>query len=146
MGTGEAGRTRDDHCGYTSAAVWRSAERPIADQDGAINYYWRKPPADTTRTQRAAYVRARWPIEPFDADAKQACGVGDDQGRRWDGLHRHVARVMLADSFLVQQRMTEPERTAGACSPCGTTTITAIRPSWHPAVVTSGSRAVVDCD
>ena len=64
--------------------------------------------------------------EQFYEDAKQACGLGDYQGRRWDGFHRHIALVMLAYSFLVRQRMTEPERTAGAFSPCGTTTITAI--------------------
>ena len=81
----------------------------------------------TALTQLAAYVRARWPIEQFYADAKQECGLGDEQGRRWDGLHRHIARVMLAYRFLVQQRMTEPERTAGAFSPCGTTAITSIR-------------------
>ena len=63
------------------------------------------------------YVRARWPIEQFYEDAKQECGLGDYQGRRWDGFHRHVALVMLAYSFLVQQRVSEPERAAGSFSP-----------------------------
>ena len=100
-----------------------------ADFLTVVYKYWSNVPADMSLVRLAAYVRARWPIEPLYADAKHACGLGDEQGRRWDGLHRHVARVMLAYRFLVQQRMTEPERTAGAFSPCGTTTITAIRTS-----------------
>ena len=129
MGTGEAGRTLDDHRVYTSAEGWLIAERPIAGQEGEIKYYWSNLPADIALTQLAAYVRARWPIEQFYEDAKQECGLGDYQGRRWDGFQRHVALVMLAYSFLVQQRMTEPERTAGAFSPCGAATIAPIRTS-----------------
>ena len=52
----------------------------------------------------AAAVRARWPIEQFYQEAKQFCGLGDYQGRRWEGLHRHVALVMLAYSFLALTR------------------------------------------
>ena len=135
-----------DHRVYTSAEEWFIAERPIVGQEGAIKYSWSNLPVDMTLTQLAAYIRARWPIAQFYEDAKQTCGLGDYQGRRWDGLHRHIAFVMLAYSFLVQQRMTGPERQAGAFSPCGAAAIIPVRPSCRAPLVTPGSRTVVGCD
>ena len=49
----------------------------------------------------AALAKSRWAIEQFYEDAKGECGLGDYQGRRWDGLHRHLALVMVAYSFLM---------------------------------------------
>jgi hypothetical protein len=50
-------------------------------------------------------AHARWPIEQFYEDAKGECGLDDYQGRRWDGLHRHLALVMLTYSFLATRRL-----------------------------------------
>jgi hypothetical protein len=49
----------------------------------------------------ASLAKSRWAIEQFYEDAKGECGLGDYQGRRWDGLHRHLALSMLAYSFLM---------------------------------------------
>ncbi len=46
-------------------------------------------------------AKSRWAIEQFYEDAKGECGLGDYQGRRWDGFHRHLALVMVAYSFLM---------------------------------------------
>src|SRR5262249_42029965 len=62
-------------------------------------------------------AHSRWPIEQFYEDAKGECGLDDYQGRRWDGLHRHLALAMLAYSFLARQRWT-PADLAGF-SPSG---------------------------
>jgi SRSO17 transposase len=41
-------------------------------------------------------AHSRWPIEQGDEDAQGAWGLDHYQGRRWDGLHRPLALVMLA--------------------------------------------------
>jgi SRSO17 transposase len=132
MGTGEAGRSLEDPRVSTSPEEWLIGERPVQGKADDIKYCWSNLPSDTALEQLAAYVRARWPIEQVYEDAKQACGLGDYQGRRWDGFHRHVAVVMLAYSFLVQQRMTEPERAAGSFSPCSATSVAPIGASCNP--------------
>ena len=49
----------------------------------------------------ASVAKSRWAIEQFYEDAKGECGLSDYQGRRWEGLHRHLALSMLAYSFLM---------------------------------------------
>src|SRR5215467_10232591 len=61
-------------------------------------------PADTPLQRLVELAHSRWQIEQFYEDAKGACGLDHYQGRRWDGLHRHLALVMLAYSFLARQR------------------------------------------
>jgi Transposase DDE domain len=47
----------------------------------------------------------RWPVEQFYEDAKGECGFDHFQGRSWAGLHRHLALVMLAYTFLMLQSL-----------------------------------------
>ncbi|HSX83631.1 MAG TPA: transposase [Candidatus Saccharimonadia bacterium] len=77
---------------------------------------WEPQALDQQRV-RALVAHSRWPIEQFYEDAKDACGLDHYQGRRWDGLHRHLALVMLAYSFLARQRW-RPAMSAGV-SPSG---------------------------
>jgi SRSO17 transposase len=106
-GKGCQARSLDDPRTKTSAEGWLIAERPLAmenDADGETKYYFSNLPAKTPLKELAKAVRSRWPIEQFYQDAKQLCGLGDFQGRRWDGLHRHVALAMLSYSFLALTR------------------------------------------
>ena len=107
-GKGCQARSLDDHRTTTSAEGWLIAERSLSKKgdgpDGETKYYFSNLPAETPLKELAAAVRARWPIEQFYEDGKQRCGLGDFQGRRWDGLHRHIALVMLAYSFLALTR------------------------------------------
>jgi SRSO17 transposase len=91
-------------------------------------------------------AHARWVIEQFYEDAKQECGLDDFQGRRWDGLHRHLALVMLAYSFLALQRLQLPLPAGEDFPPLGHASFLAARPSTGPALAFPGSRPLAHPD
>ena len=108
---------------FTGPEGWLIGERPLPKEEGAteekqgeIKYYFSDLPEDTSLERLAELAHTRWNIEQFYEDAKGECGLGDYQGRRWDGLHRHLALSMLAYSFLMIQStsiITEEERGGG---------------------------------
>ena len=103
----------------TGPEGWLLGERPVPGERGDLKWYFSNLPVDTPLHRLAELAHSRWPIEQFYEDAKGECGLDDYQGRRWDGLHRHLALVMLAYSFLACQRWT-PTATAGFPPPrCG---------------------------
>jgi SRSO17 transposase len=83
---------------------WLLGERPLPGERGDCKWYCSTLPADTPLHRLVEFAHSRWPIEQFYADAKGAWGLDHHQGRCWDGLHRHLALVMLAYSFLACQR------------------------------------------
>jgi SRSO17 transposase len=89
---------------YTGPEGWLLGERPLPGERGEVKWYDSNLPADTSLQRLVELAHSRWPIEPFYEDAKGECGLDHYQGRRWDGLHRHLALVMLASSFLARQR------------------------------------------
>jgi SRSO17 transposase len=91
---------------FTGPAGWLLGERPVPGESGDRKWYVRNLPADTPLCRLVELAHSRWPIEQFYEDAKGECGLDHYQGRRWDGLHRHLALVMLAYSFLAWQRWT----------------------------------------
>jgi hypothetical protein len=99
-------------------------------------------PADTPLPRLVELAHARWAIEQFYEDAKGECGLDDYQGRRWDGLHRHLALVMLAYSFLVVQAL---PLAAGAFPP-GAPAESAGRASPGPGLAVPGSRPLAHRD
>ena len=94
------------HRGTTGPEGWLLGERPLPGERGEVKWYDRNLPADTPLQRLVEVAHSRWPIEQFYEDAKGECGLDHYQGRRWDGLHRHLALVMLAYSFLARQRWT----------------------------------------
>jgi SRSO17 transposase len=78
------------------------------EEQETTKYWFSTLPPETSLEQLITLAHARWVIEQFYEDAKQECGLDDFQGRRWDGLHRHLALVMLAYSFLMLQRLQLP--------------------------------------
>jgi SRSO17 transposase len=89
----------------TGPEGWLVGTRPLPGDDGEAKYYFLTLPAETPLQRLVELVHSRWPIEQFYEDSKGECGLDDYQGRRWDGLHRHLALVMLAYSYLVWQRL-----------------------------------------
>jgi SRSO17 transposase len=92
----------------TAAEGWLVAERSLLRSaegkepaEEELKYYYSSLGAEVSLERLAALAKSRWAIEQFYEDAKGECGLGDYQGRRWDGLHRHLALVMVADSFLM---------------------------------------------
>jgi SRSO17 transposase len=92
----------------TAAEGWLISERPLRRSEGEdlpdeeeLKYYYSSLEAGVSLERLAALAHSRWTIEQFYEDAKGECGLGDYQGRTWDGLHRHLALVMVAYSFLM---------------------------------------------
>ena len=54
-------------------------------------------------------VGLRWPIKQFFRDGKQLFGLGDYEGRSWQGWHRHTPLVMLAHFFVVRETLQLPQ-------------------------------------
>jgi SRSO17 transposase len=91
-------RTVDGAC---KKLGWLIGERPGYGQKGKWKYYFSDFPADTPLEKLVDYVHRRWCIDRFYEDAKNELGLGDYQGRKWIGFHRHIIIVMITYSFLV---------------------------------------------
>jgi SRSO17 transposase len=102
--TGGAPFSTSHHRVSTGPEGWLLGERPVPGARGDLKWSFSTLPADTPLHRLVEVAHSRWPIEQFYEDAKGACGLDHYQGRRWDGLHRHLALVMLAYSFLAHQR------------------------------------------
>jgi DDE family transposase len=123
------GATGGAPCSPSPPRVWPGPEgwlRGARPMPGEVKWYCRNLPADTPLQRLVELAHSRWPIEQFYEDAQGECGLAHDQGRRWDGLHRHLALVMLAYSFLARQRWT-PAPLAGF-SPLGGAAVFPSRP------------------
>ena len=77
----------------------------------------RQPGADTVRAflchaprpvtpARLAYLTgARWAIETCFRECKQLLGLGDYEGRSWQGWHRHMTLCLLLHFFLLRGKL-----------------------------------------
>jgi SRSO17 transposase len=111
---GPHGRSAQHGRMRTGPQGWLLAERPLPGDAGEQKWYLSNLPVETPLERLVDLAHARWPIEQFYEDVKGECGLDDYQGRRWDGLHRHLSLAMLSYSFLVIQRTAPNE---GGLSP-----------------------------
>ena len=138
--TGGAQFSTSHHRVATGPEGWLLGERPLPGHGGEVKWYYSNLPADTRLQRLVELAHSRWPIEQFYEDAKGECGLDDYQGRRWDGLHRHLALVMLAYSFMARQRWT-PADSAGF-SPLRGASVVPGRPSPGVAVAVPRCRVM----
>ena len=117
---------------------------PTAEKTGKkpeqTKYRFSTLPSETSLERLVLLVHARWVIEQFYEDAKQECGLDHFQGRSWNGLHRHLALVMLAYSFLMLYRLTYPLPSDEAFSPFRQAKLASWRASPGAALALPGSR------
>jgi SRSO17 transposase len=126
----------------TGSEGWLLAERPIPGEEGEQKYYYSTLPADTPLERLVTLAHARWIVEQFYEDAKGECGLDDYQGRRWDGLHRHLALAMLTYSFLTLQRHAASDSPDGGFPPLGADSDLPSHTPADPGLVVPGSGAV----
>jgi len=61
---------------------------------------------ESTSVKRLAFMQAqRYWIERTFQDAKNQCGMGEYQARKWQSWHHHMAMVMMVMLFMVEQRL-----------------------------------------
>ncbi len=141
---------------HTGPEGWLLAERPLPEvmaddsqsppvepqekEEEKIKYWFSVLPKETSLQRLVLLAHARWVIEQFYEDAKQECGLDDYQGRSWQGLHRHLALVMLAYSFLMLYRLTLPLPPEEAFSPLRHAKLAAFRASADAPLAVPGSR------
>jgi SRSO17 transposase len=94
---------------HLATVGWLIGERPLEGHGGDHKQYfaWGLDELDLDDLIELAHVR--WVIERFYQDAKGQLGMDDYEGRLWTGLHRHLALVMLAHSFLTLRQSYGPQ-------------------------------------
>jgi SRSO17 transposase len=93
--------------GSHTSQGWLIGERPILGQAGEAKYYYVWGLNARSLADLVTLVHVRWVVERFYQDAKGELGLDAYAGRRWTGLHRHVALVMLAHSYLTLRQVYE---------------------------------------
>ena len=110
---------------WTGPEGWLLGEHPLPGEEGEPKWFFSCLPADTPLPRVVELAHLRWPVEQFSEDGKGEGGLDHFQGRSWEGLHRHLALVMLAYTFLMlhslgQQLQTDSAPQA-AFPPCAAT-------------------------
>lgn len=146
-GTGCARHSQTHGRSWTGPEGWLLAERPLPGEEGKPKWFFSNLPSNKPLLRLVELAHLRWPVEQFYEDGKGECGLADYQGRTWEGLHRHLALVMVAYTFLMlqsleQERPTEPAW-SGAFPPCEADQSSGL-PSAGLNLALPGSRVVVD--
>jgi len=91
------------------AHQWHLMVRRELDSSEKIKYTLSNAPAETT-THRLAQMQAqRFWIERSLQDGKSESGLADYQARKWRSWHHHMALVMMAMLFMLEERILQKD-------------------------------------
>lgn len=91
------------------AHQWHLIVRRELDSPDTIHYTLSNAPAETP-THRLAQMQAqRFWIERALQDAKSESGLADYQARKWRAWHHHMALVMMAMLFMLEERILQKD-------------------------------------
>jgi SRSO17 transposase len=88
------------HGAHLPSQGWLLGERPLPGHEGERKQYFLWGLDELDLQAQAELLHVRWIVERFYQDAKGELGLDHYEGRLWQGLHRHLALVMLAHCFL----------------------------------------------
>jgi len=86
------------------ARCWHLVVRREIDSPGEIKYSLSNAPADCSALKLARMQAQRYWIERSFQDAKSHLGMAHYQARGWPAWHRHMALVMMAQLFMLEER------------------------------------------
>ncbi|PTX47512.1 DDE family transposase [Melghirimyces profundicolus] len=89
------------HGDTTGSIGWLIGERPLPGHDQEEKFFFSTLPEETSVADMVRWGHRRWAIERYFQDAKELRGMDEYQGRHWQGLHRHLAVVNLAYTWLL---------------------------------------------
>jgi SRSO17 transposase len=93
----------------TEAREWHLLVRREVDTPTQLKYSLSNAPADTPTARLAFMQGQRYWIERALQNAKQDVGLGDYPVRGWRGWHHHMALVMMAMLFMLEERLLHQE-------------------------------------
>ncbi len=89
----------------SDAQQWELIVRREVNAPEKIKYSLTNAPEDTD-LQRLMYMQAqRYWVERSFQDGKSQCGMGEYQARGWFAWHHHMTLVMLAQLFMLEERL-----------------------------------------
>ena len=87
------------------ARLWHLVVRREVGSPKTIKYSLSNAPAKTPVDRLAFMQSQRYWIERSFEDGKSNCGMADYQVRRWSAWHHHMAMVMIAMLFMLEERL-----------------------------------------
>ncbi|QVL46984.1 MAG: IS701 family transposase [Thiocapsa sp.] len=89
----------------TAAHGWHLIVRREINAPEEIKYTLSNAPAETPVKRLAEMQAQRYWVERAFQDGKSECGMADYQVRKWSAWHHHMALVLMAMLFMLEERL-----------------------------------------